>query len=131
MSAKPAICDNASGGRFIQSFSKSLFVTSSSSSSTSKVTSTTAAVDTLLTVHDRVVISSQDGSHWAVAIGTVLSLTCSGDGGSMEICILVDKAVPTDSAILYRIDMAPGFSRGSVPSTLADWIASDSERYSL
>lgn len=90
-----------------------------------------AAVDTLLTVHDRVVISHQDGSSWAVAIGTILSLTYStSDSGSLEVGILVDKAVPSDSDALYRIDLAPGFGRGSVSSTLADWIASDSERCS-
>ena len=131
MSAKPAICDKTSGGRFIQSFSKSNFADSSSTTTTlSKITSTTTAVDTLLTMHDRVVISSQDGSSWAIAIGTILSLTCSAGGSGVEVCVLADKAVPTDLGVLYRIDMAPGFSRGLVPSTLADWIASDSERYS-
>ena len=118
MVARASALDNSPGGRLIQSFSKS--------PTHSKAA---AIVDTLLTVHDRVVVSHQDGRSWAVAIGTILSLTCSSGGGDVEVQILVDKALPTDSNLLYRIDQAPGFSRGSVPSTLAELCASDSERY--
>ena len=107
------------GGKFIQSFSKS---------QTSSQEPAAATVDTLLTVHDRVVVSHQDSCSWAIAIGTILSLTCSS-GGAIEVRILLDKALPTDSNMLYRIDQAPGFSRGSIPSTLAELCASDSERY--
>lgn len=107
------------GGKVIQSFSKS------------QPTSDRAAatVDTLLTAHDRVVVSRQDGSSWAIAIGTILSLVCNNSSGTIEVRILLDKAVSCDSSVLYRIDQPPGFSRGSVPRTLAELCASDSERY--
>ena len=107
------------GGKVIQSFSKS------------QPTSDPAAatIDTLLTVHDRVVVSRQDGCSWAITMGTILNLTCH-DGGAIDVRILLDKALPSDLSVLYRIDQAPSFSRGSVPmGTLAELCASDSERY--
>ena len=121
MAAKSSVPDKTSGGqRFIQSFSKSSSATS---------VSMAMAADTMLTVHDRVVVSHQDGSSWAVAIGTILSLTCIGDG-EREVRIVLDKALPSDLSFLYRIDRAPAFSRGSVSSSLAELCSSDSERYS-
>ena len=107
--------DHSPGGKMIQAFSKS-----QSSSLPS------AAVDTLLTVHDRVVISHQDGGRWAVAIGTILSLTCGR--GVVEVRILLDKVLPFDLNQLYRIDQAPGFRQGLVSSTFAELFASDSKR---
>ena len=109
--------DNTFSGKFVTLFSKSLNV------------AMTTTVDTLFTVHDRVVVSHNDGSSWAVAIGTILTLTYSSSSGDVEVCVLIDKPLPTDSTVLYRIDQAPGYSRGSVPSTLADFCVSDSERY--
>ena len=106
------------GGKIVQSFSKSQPTSDGAAATT----------DTLLTAHDRVVISRQDGSSWAVAMGTILSLACSSSG-TVEVRILLDKTVPCDSSVLYRIDQPPSFSRGSVPRTLAELCASDSERY--
>ena len=103
-------------GKFVSLFSKSFNVAMATT------------VDTLFTVHDRVVVSHNDGSSWAVAIGTILSLTYSSSD-DVEVRVLIDKTLPTDSTVLYRIDQAPGYSRGSVPSTLADFCVSDSERY--
>lgn len=124
MAAKSSIPDKTSGGqRFIQSFTKS------SSASVATTISTATAADTMLTIHDRVVVSHQDGASWAVAIGTILSLT-SSSGGEREVNIVLDKALPSDSSVLYRIDRAPAFSRGSVSSSLAELCSSDSERYS-
>ena len=119
MVAKSSSPDNSpGGGKLIQSFSKSQTTSDQAA----------ATIDTLLTVHDRVVVSRQDSCSWAIAIGTILSLTCSSSGG-VEVRILLDKALPSDSNVLYRIDQAPSFSRASVPSTLAELCASDSERY--
>ena len=120
MIARASSPDNSSGGggKIVQSFSKSQPTSDGA----------TATTDTLLTAHDRVVISRQDGSSWAVAMGTILSLACSSSG-TIEVRILLDKAVPYDSSVLYRIDQPPGFSRSSVPRTLTELCASDSERY--
>ena len=114
MVATATDAEKTSGGRFISSFSKSPTIAMAT------------GVDTLLTNHDRAVVSHNDGSSWAVAIGTILSLTCSS--GDVAVRILLDKAPPTGPDFLYRIDQAPGFSRGSVTSTLADVCVSDSER---
>ena len=120
MVAKSSSPDNSpGGGKLIQSFSTKSQTTSNQAAAT---------IDTLLTVHDRVVVSRQDSCSWAIAIGMILSLTCSSSGG-VEVRILLDKALPSDSNVLYRIDQAPSFSRASVPSTLAELCASDSERY--
>ena len=121
MVARMSAPDNSPrGGKFIQSFSKS--------QTSSQAAAAASTVDTLLTVHDRVVVSHQDSCSWAIAIGTILSLTCS-NGRAVELQILLDKALSADSNVLYRIDQAPGFSRGYVPNTLAELCASDSERY--
>lgn len=119
MVAKSSPDNSPGGGKLIQSFSTKSQTTSDQAAAT---------IDTLLTVHDRVVVSRQDSCSWAIAIGTILSLTCSSSGG-VEVRILLDKALPSDSNVLYRIDQAPSFSRASVPSTLAELCASDSERY--
>lgn len=117
MVAKSSIADKMTRGKFIQSFSKS------------HTNPAVFTLDTLLSVHDRVVISHQDGSSWAIAIGTITCSNNNNDG--VEVHVSVDKALPTHSNLLYRIDQAPSFSRGSVPSTLADLCASDSERYTF
>ena len=106
------------GGKLVQTFSK--FQPTSDQPATT--------IDTLLTVHDRVVVSRQDNHSWAVAMGTILNLGCNSSG-RFEVRILLDKALPSDLSMLYRIDQAPSFSRGSVTSTLAELCASDSERY--
>jgi hypothetical protein len=117
-SSSPDNSSGGGGGKLIQSFSKSPPTSDGAA----------ATVDTLLTVHDRVVVSRQDGSSWAVAMGTILSLTCNSSG-IVEVRVLLDKAVPSDVNMLYRIDQPPSFSRASVPRTLAELCASDSERY--
>lgn len=121
MIARASSPDSSSGGggKVIQSFSKSPPTSDQAA----------ATVHTLLTAHDRVVVSRQDGSSWAVAMGTVLSLICNNSSGTIKVRILLDKALPSDSSVPYRIDQPPGFNRGSVPRTLAELCASDSERY--
>ena len=79
--------------------------------------------DSLLSVNDGVVISRQDGTGWAVAMGTITKPVSDG-----EIEVLVDKTVPSDSASLYRIDAAPSHRGGAMAGNLADFCTSDSER---
>ena len=79
--------------------------------------------DSLLSVNDGVVISRQDGTGWAVAMGTITKPLSDG-----EIEVLVDKTVPSDNATLYRIDAAPSHRGGAMAGNLADFCTSDSER---
>lgn len=75
-----------------------------------------------LSANDRVIVSRQDGSGWAVAMGTVTAVSA---GGQME--VLLDKPVP-EAAALYRIDKWSGTSGATATCNLADLCASDSEK---
>ena len=76
-----------------------------------------------LSSNDRVVISAQDGSCWAIAMGTVTNVL-TGEG----VRVALDKAVPFDAGVLYRIDQMAGSGGGIAYSNLADICTSDSER---
>ena len=76
-----------------------------------------------MSINDAVVISRQDGTGWAVAMGTITKPLSNG-----EIEVLVDKTVPSDNGTLYRIDAAPSHRGGAMAGNLADLCTSDSER---
>lgn len=74
--------------------------------------------------NDRVVISAQDGSGWAIAMGTVTEVL-PGEG----VGVTLDKAVPFKAdGVLYRIDRMSGSGGGIAYSNLADMCTSDGER---
>lgn len=77
-----------------------------------------------LSVNERAVVSIQDGSGWAIAVGAVI---CVQPGPKVEMAL--DKAVPTTENTLYRIDKAPGYSGKLMAGNLADFCSSEAERY--
>lgn len=99
-------------GRYFQSFSKSPHCPSISTLGTLS-----------LSANDQVIVSHQDGSGWAVAMGTITNVS---EGPNVQ--VLLDKAVPTSSTSLYRIDQMSGPSLSMASSNLADLCASDSEK---
>lgn len=98
-------------GRYHQSFTKKLDTLLLSSGG-----------EVSLSSNDRVVISAQDGSCWAIAMGTVTKVM----PGSVRVTL--DKAVPFEAGVLYRIDQMAGSGGGIAYSNLADLCTSDSER---
>jgi len=72
---------------------------------------------------DRVTISRQDGSGWAVAVGCIAAVL-----PGPVVKVTLDKAVSCNKNILYRIDRAPGFASGMSYYNMADLCLSDSER---
>ena len=77
----------------------------------------------MLDTNERVFVSHQDGSGWALAMGTVLRV-----GEGPEVRLDLDKAVSYTGGVVYRIDRAPGYSGGAVAASLTDLCISDSER---
>lgn len=82
------------------------------------------SVSLLLGANERVSVSHQDGSSWAIAMGTVEKV----DSGP-KVWLTLDKAVPHDGDVVYyRIDRVCGYSGGVVAGYLAEFCVSDSER---
>lgn len=73
--------------------------------------------------NDRVVISHQDGSAWALAMGVITKIL-----PGPEVEVLLDKAVSCHAGVVYRIDEVSGYSGGIALSNMADLCASDGER---
>ena len=101
-----------STGRYLQSFTKKPGLAEVSCSVLS------------ISTNDRVVISRQDRTGWAIAIGTVTEVF-PGPG----VVVLLDKAVVCDCHVLYTVDQVSGHSGGMANHNLADLCASGSERY--
>lgn len=99
-----------STGRYLQSFTKKPGL---------EVSSSVLSIST----NDRVVISRQDGTGWAIAMGMV-TVVLPGPG----VVVLLDKAVPWGSHVLYTVDQVSGHSGGMANHNLADLCASGSER---
>ena len=78
---------------------------------------------TTLSTNDRVIISRQDGSAWALATGVI---TLIMPGPVVEVSL--DKGVAFQADIVYRIDQVSGYSGGVAYSNLADLCVSDCER---
>ena len=76
------------------------------------------------TKNERVIVSLQDGSGWAVAMGTVAIAMQDG-----VIRLSLDKAVSCDQ--VCRIDHAPSFSGGLMMNNLTQLCGSDSERCAI
>ena len=76
-----------------------------------------------LSTNDRVIISRQDGSAWALAMG-VITKVVSGP----EVEVSLDKGVSCQADVVYRIDEVSGYSGGIAFGNLADLCASDSEK---
>lgn len=102
-----------STGRYLQSFTKK--------PSLAEVSSSVLSIST----NDRVVISRQNGTGWAIAMGTVTVVLPDPPG----VVVLLDKAVPWESHVLYTVDQVSGHSGGMANHNLADLCASGSERY--
>lgn len=85
----------------------------------------TLSSDRVLLSNEQVIISHQDGSGWAVAMGTITNISVSA--GEVQV-MMIDKPVPASDYLLYRIDKAPGYIGGAMASNLADFCSSDSER---
>ncbi len=101
-----------STGRYRQSFTKA--PCSSSAYHSGRLT---------LDCNERVFVSHQDGSKWAIAVGTVLSVEAGP-----EVRLDLDNAVSHTDAIAYRIDQAPSYAGTAMASSLAEFCLSDSER---
>ena len=70
-------------------------------------------------------MSHQDGSKWALAMGTVMSVEAG-----LEVRLDLDKPVSHTEGVVYRIDQTPSRVGGSAMATaLAEFCISDSERY--
>lgn len=87
----------------------------------------TLSSERALVTNEQVIISHQDGSGWAVAMGTITNISASVS--EVEVT-MIDKPVPaSDGDVLYRIDQSPGYSGGgAMASNLADFCSSDSEQ---
>lgn len=77
----------------------------------------------LLATNDRVVISRQDGSGWAISMGTITDVL-----PGPQVRVVLDKPVPHKEDVLYRIDQVSGYSGGAAYCNLADLCTSDSEK---
>ena len=98
-------------GRYLQSFVKKPNATASSGSKAS------------LSANERVAISVQDGTGWAVAVGVVTEVL-PGNG----LKVVLDKVVPSGAELLYRIDQVVRHNASIAYSNLADLCTSDGER---
>lgn len=78
----------------------------------------------LLATNDRVVISRQDGSGWAISMGTITDVL-----PGPQVRVVLDKPVPHEEDVLYRIDQVSGYSGGAAYCNLADLCTSDSEKW--
>lgn len=78
-----------------------------------------------LGANERVFVSRQDGTGWAVAVGTISRVE---PGAGLRVCLTLDKAVPHDGDVVYRIDRVSGYSGGAMAGNLAEFCVSDSER---
>ena len=78
-----------------------------------------------LSTNEQVIVSHQDGSGWAIAMGTITNISVLT--GEVELT-MIDRPVPAGVHVLYRIDQAPGYSGGAMASNLAQFCSSDSER---
>jgi DNA replication ATP-dependent helicase Dna2 len=75
-----------------------------------------------LTPNERMVVSRQDGTAWAVAMGMVTMAT------DEAVELLIDKPVSWDGTE-YRLDVAPSYYGSASLVNLARLCGSDSERY--
>ncbi len=77
-----------------------------------------------LSANDRIIISCQDGSAWAIAMGSIESVM-----PGPEVRVTLDRSVQYTGKMMYRIDKVPGYSGGILYGNLAELCASDTERY--
>lgn len=103
-----------STGRYVQSFTKKPDGASGEKSFSS---------ETVISTNERVVISAQDGTGWAIAMGRVTDVL-----PGLGVTVALDKAVSCAAGVLYRIDQLAGQSGGIAYSNLAEICAPDSDR---
>ena len=78
----------------------------------------------MMGANERVFVSRQDGSSWAVAVGSIKNVK-SGP----VVCLSLNHPVPHESGAVYRIDCSSGYSTGAaMAGNLADFCMSDTER---